>query len=564
MWKTLLAVYPTSAPARERCRRILRESFGSVSDRAGGWLVSSKQMSGSLDGTNTSATEFVWEGDQIALRSAVFSESLNETLQRLVRFTGDAGFAQLRPDGSFLAARSCSGLVALYFCRDLEGTWISTSFQELARCRAEEPRRDALVQALWAEGWSVFPEGRTFVEGIQIVPRGGCLLGNHKNISIIQYWDPRPSSLKMPSESAVRAHVEELRDALLEAVGTLDRRGLNLLTLSGGVDSSALAYLAHSLGFPLATLTFVAPRGSAARAHQLTYVDGLVQDLGVQQTRRIDAEDVFLNELFQQPLPALYFCPHPALRLLPELSLEFRPKVLFSGHFADEVCGHSQRLQDWIQHTSLRTLLDPRYPHPTGLRDVARWGLRRTLETLGKPLLHLPSGVGTMFNSSIREEAAEWCQRERKRVLSDRRPLRELATWCSLDGWIAMHWECCTAWGIRPMQPFFTRRILELAFKCHPSELFGPGNKKILRGALGAHVPGKYLDRTDKGHWRAPRAQAWSSLTSGQLGITSELLADEYQRPGRQLTRDQHRQLNQIVLFATKLRETRHAGTGKI
>jgi len=50
--------------------------------------------------------------------------------------------------------------------------------------------------------------------------------------------------------------------------------------------------------------------------------------------------------------------------------------------------------------------------------------------------------------------------------------------------------------------PFFNREVLELAFRCHPSELLGPGTKLILREALRDDVPPRYLLRDDKAVWR--------------------------------------------------------------
>ena len=62
-----------------------------------------------------------------------------------------------------------------------------------------------------------------------------------------------------------------------------------------------------------------------------------------------------------------------------------------------------------------------------------------------------------------------------------------------------MNWEVCSALGIRRSLPFFNREALELAFECHPTELYGPGTKKLLRAALRDDVPAKNLLRPDKG-----------------------------------------------------------------
>lgn len=556
----VLAVYPANLSTGARCRSSLRRNFSSVAALSSGWIVATRRPR-KTESEHRPGTELVWEGDARVLEAQLFEGSLEETVRRLPQYDGEAGFARLQPGGRFLVARSCSGLVGTYLLQSPEATWIATSFEDLARSALEMPRGDMLVQALWAEGWCIFPDNRTFVEGIKIVPRGSYALGDGRAVSTTTYWDPRPRLLAVPSETVAQSHAEELHETLMQSLSTLDNAGLNLLTLSGGVDSSALAHLACSLGFRVATFTFVAPHRSTARKMQLSQIEQLIQELGIKQHRRVDAEDAFLDELFRRPLPALYFCSHPVLRLLPELATELGPRVLFTGHFADEVCGHSQRLQDWIRHTSLKNLLNPRYPHPSPRRDIGRWIKRRALESLGRPLLHFPQALDPMFSTAIRHEAFEWCQRERKRLLADPRPLRELATWCLLDGWVAMHWEICSRWGIRPLHPFFSRRMLDLAFHCHPSELLDRGGKTILRRALRGKVPSRYLDRQDKGHWNLSRRYPDRPLTAGLLDVLGPLLSDEYLRPGMLLNWQQHRQLGQIVLFTRLLRENRHAGT---
>src|SRR5207249_3811123 len=58
-----------------------------------------------------------------------------------------------------------------------------------------------------------------------------------------------------------------------------------------------------------------------------------------------------------------------------------------------------------------------------------------------------------------------------------------------------------TPLGVRRCFPFFNREVLELAFRCHPSELLGPGPKRLLRDAVGGDVPSHNLLRPDKGGW---------------------------------------------------------------
>lgn len=561
----VLAVYLRSESQRARCENALRSEFPVVRVLESGWLVAERALPDSAPARCMEPASAVWEGERELLEAELHARSIDEIGSRLYRLQGEVGFARLEPGGRFLLARSAGGLVATYVAVDGASVWIATSLQDLLRCREAEPRSDALVQALWSEGNSVFPDNRTFFQGIQSVPRGHAAIGTPDRLTWITYWDPRPERLDFPDKALTFAHTEQFRDILLNTLSaSLSADHPNLLTLSGGIDSSSMAYLAHHLGFGLTTLTLVAPRRSSARAVQLSYVQSLVAELGIENARLVDAEDEVLEELFQRPLPALFFCPHPGLRLLPEVAPALGARVLFSGHFADEVAGYSQRLQDWITHTPARRLFDPRYPRPAGWRDLGRWFKRRTLERLGHALLPFPREVGPWFLEEVREEAQEWSERERRAATSDPRPLRELAAYCRLDGWVAMHWECCSRWGMRPSTPFFTRRMLELAFRCHPTELFGPGTKKILRSALAGLVPPRYLERSDKGHWNIQwRPPTDRRLTTGLPDDVRALLRNEYPTQGAPPTVLEHRALSQLVLFSRKVREVRHAAYGR-
>ena len=84
---------------------------------------------------------------------------------------------------------------------------------------------------------------------------------------------------------------------------------------------------------------------------------------------------------------------------------------------------------------------------------------------------------------------------------SSRSILRRLVRSIAADAWVDMNWEGATPLGVRRCFPFFNREVLELAFRCHPSELLGPGPKRLLRDAVGGDVPSHNLLRPDKGGW---------------------------------------------------------------
>jgi hypothetical protein len=125
----------------------------------------------------------------------------------------------------------------------------------------------------------------------------------------------------------------------------------------------------------------------------------------------------------------------------------------------------------------------------------------------------------------------------RRRALArDRRPLPELAARADSDAWVAMYWEGAAPLGVRPLLPFFNREVLELAFRCHPRDLLGPGKKRLLRDALREDVPSRNLMREDRGEWTGHGDSRW--VLDGALPSTAAGLVrpDWLARPPHDLT----------------------------
>ena len=418
---------------------------------------------------------------------------------RLAELPGDFGFVRFRPDGTALAVRSCGGLVPLYLHRrDGEGVAIGTRLNYFPRLLATRFLPDPLVNASWDRTPLIFIDGRTFVDGISILPRA-----SHTELAPGQaprtggYWDPRPDAVPESSPE----HPRELRRILIETLSRdLDPEGHNMLMLSGGVDSSALGALAAgTLGRSLSSWSLI-PAAEPARCRDLSYIDPLVSRYGIEPARKRELNEEN-HRRWITTAPGLPFqILHPALCDLPRVCAEQEVRVLMAGTFADEVCGDRQRLNDWVLHTSLRSLLSDQ-PLPWGRFDYLRWVRRRLHEAIRRPRIparDLPDWV----RPEVEAEYRDWVRRHRAALARDHRPLRELAARTRGDAWVAMYWEGCSPLGVRPLLPFFNREVLELAFQCHPSELLGPGHKRLLRDALRDDAPARNLMRPDRGGWR--------------------------------------------------------------
>ena len=219
--------------------------------------------------------------------------------------------------------------------------------------------------------------------------------------------------------------------------------------LSGGVDSSALGALAvGTVGRRLSSWSMI-PASEPARSHELSYIDPLVARFGIEPARKHELSEEN-HRRWISGAPGLPFqILHPALCDLPNVCAEQEVRVLMSGAFADEICGEYQRINDWVLHTSLRSLLSDD-PLPFSGRDYLRWARRRVHEAIGRPRIPA-SDLPEWAPPEVKAEYRDWVRRHRAGLARDHRPLRELAARAAADAWVAMYWEGASPFGVRPL-----------------------------------------------------------------------------------------------------------------
>jgi asparagine synthetase B (glutamine-hydrolysing) len=511
------------------------EGFDLVWRPAPGWVAAQALLPESEpDGEAVRARGFAFtegrdriqpDGDVDRLeRTAELSDCACERLDEL---PGDFGFVRFRADGTALAVRSCGGRVPLYLHRGEGGRLaLGTLLNYFPRLLPTTFRADPLINAGWDRAPLRFIDGRTFVERVSILPRASATeLAVNRVPRTVIYWDPRPD-LDDELEPSPE-HPRELRRILLETLSLeLDPGGRNLLALSGGVDSSSLAALiGGTLGRELSSWSLIPP-SEPEQSRELSYIDPIVSSFGIEPAHmREHTEEA--DRRWTMTAPGLPFqVLHPALCDLSRVRAEQEVRVLVSGMFADEVCGHRQRMNDWVLHTSLRSILTGA-PVPFGRRDYLRWARRRLQEAIGRPLIpgmELPAWAP----SNVQAEYAHWVKRHRAALARDKRPLRELAARADADAWVAMYWEGASPVGVRPLLPFFNREVLELAFQCHPSELLGPGPKRLLREALREDVPQRNLMRPDRGLWTGHHTDGNWHMDDGVPAVAQRMVRPDW------------------------------------
>ncbi len=447
----------------------------------------------------------VFNGSQTNLpdRVASVTDLADHHPDRLDSLPGDFGFIRFRPHGQATIVRSAAGLVPFYIRHDQQRTAIGTQLGAFVKYLPDEPVLDRLVNAAWTSGHGFFPDGRTFLEGIQILDAGAYATVNSAGLTKAKYWNPRVEVLKRPTQTQAQEHIDRFRTILLSSLERdLDPETGNLLTLSGGVDSSSLGALAGKT-HKVWTWSLVPPGGPILE-RELSFINPLVKEFGFERSWFIDPGRRTIFDLLEAAPEVVCHVIHPALCSLPKIKAEADVRVLFGGEFADEVCGSKFTIPDWAVETSLLRLLLDLKKLPFGQRDILRWIKHRWLRLIQRPMLPFASELPDFIAQDLRDEHREWFLSNRRQAASDRSS-RNYIQLCLQDaGWVVMNWEATSALGVRRAFPFLSREMLELAFSLHPTELLGPGTKKLLRASALGLVPERSLERSDKGQFGPP------------------------------------------------------------
>jgi hypothetical protein len=517
---------PAVVDAVERAMRAHPELRDDVWRPQPGWIAASAPLPESGPepaGVRAAGLTFA-DGRDVVLAAAAPERVAALAPERLAELPGDFTFVRFEGDGA-TAVRACGAGVPIHAGVDGERIAITTRLDLLVAVLDERWRFDPLVAGTWMSGWALHPYRRSLLAGFLTPPRGyAAVLRPRSSPSLVRYWDPQPQSGETlrPSDE----HPAELRESLLSALEReLDPEGRNLLTLSGGVDSSSLAALAgRTLGRSFSTLS-VMSGDAAAAASERPYLDNVYATCNVRRHRERASTAAERFELLRHAPPCITPITHAALCLLPDVIAEEPVRVMFGGENADEICGAELGFGDWIDHTSVPSLLRNVRSLPGGPRAALRWARWRLEALAGDPRLPSPDTLPDFVRPEIRSEYAEWRQDRKAEFLADQRPRRWLARLGEHDGPIAMNWEAASSLGIRRTYPFMTRELMERAFRWHPSELLGgrgPGRSKvILRRALAHDVPALNLSRPDRGHHPLPGARDPNVFT----GVTPEALA---------------------------------------
>ena len=485
------------------------EGFGSarVLEPGPGWLVAVTALPGRR-AQSTARLVFAEGRGLFGTRDLRRLAELSERApERLDEMPGDFTFAHFNATGRATLARSCGGRVPVYFWDGPKARGFSTLMGDVVRWRLEAPALDLLTNAMWLARFMGKPGGRSVIKDVSILPRGNCAVFEPAEpVRSVQYWDPRPRCPPRPQGRVSDEVAGAFRDGLLSVLDReLDPSGGNLGALSGGVDSSALVTLAReSLGRSVSTFSWV-PATGPARARELRYID----DVSKRSPRSLafrfpNTYDQRIAHLRSAPPVASHLPIVPSFFHVMCRGRDFR--VLFGGVGADELCGSPLFLADWLRTAPLGRL---RWwgELPTGPRNIAQWAKWRLRMARGAPNaapLPYAAALPSYVARHLQVEYRAWFDSYVACARGDDSPNRGMHLFLQRDELDATRWETASALGVRNLDPFMTRPLLEFGYALHPDDKLGPGTKRLLRRALHGDVPVRSLYRPDKGNFRNP------------------------------------------------------------
>ncbi len=455
--------------------------------------------------------EYFQTTDGTFVTAPLLNELRNDT-PRLAKFETDLGFLHIPSEGAVTLVRSCAGRVPLYYWELGDVLAISSTLHQRIHCFPEQSASlDPLVCAMHVSGLLIFPEGRTTLQGVQILETGHLLKVQRPARRPRLYWPTAKERLLPATEDAWRASAEQLKKTVLQNMEReLSSTKTNLFSFSGGVDSSCAVSIAGHLGKPTATYSLLSPY-IEHRVDQERHIRDLHARHGVTQHLTEHLSDPLRAELAMvgPPLPQLQL--HPVLGALPRLVSMWDPVTLTGGEYADRLLGgRAQTIWDLARDSTL-----PELRRCTTRRDFIHLSAARALWLVtpmgrfrGSPF---PSGLRPWLRDNLKAEYRDWREDGIARGRTDSFPRWHLRRRIRMNAAIAMNWEACSRLGIRRTYPFLSRTLLDMALTSHPSDHFGrlpagirSGPKRLLRRALEGIVPHESLYQRDKPRLRHP------------------------------------------------------------
>ena len=291
-----------------------------------------------------------------------------------------------------------------------------------------------------------------------------------------------------------------MRELVVDALDRdLSRDHPNIVTFSGGVDSSIVAALGASLDRRIETVSMLPTLDFEHPQATLDQVDDFHRQvkLAAHWPYHID-EHGWVDALLSSPAVRVPMM-HPALVFAALKGAERGARVVAGGEYADELFGGWNTLyKAWVASLSGRDLLTTlaRRSGPIRLKAARVWLVPRILRRHTR--LCFPTELPGFIRSDLRAEYADYVSQARAEFRALAHPRRFLLQQLvRSNGWLMQNWEIFSEVSMRRSMPFYSREAIELAMASHPRDLAWPP-KKLMREAFDNLVPASHLHRVGK------------------------------------------------------------------
>ncbi len=501
-----VVVFGSPSPsARADVERRLRQMGGAVWTREPHWVVGTFP----LPGSEPDSAQFIRHGlafveGRDRVEEAYGADApervviLTERTSTIAQMPGDFTFAKVDGDTVQLV-RSCAGMGHWFTHRGRDFVMAATRLRLFEDVLDLDLPIDELAM-ITAATECILPWNRTPLADVTVLPPAHNLqLKINRAHPSVRYWDPAdiPAATR-PCDTGERSG--SLRKIVMASLDReLSTTSPNMVTFSGGVDSSVVAALAKRMGRHVETVSIIPDEGFAGREPTVRSIQTFLDQVDVDgHWPHLVNEHTWVRLLGSAP-PVRTPIVNPTVVLGAQHGGELGASTLAGGESADELFGGWNTFyKAWVPSLGLRDLAHT-VSNADGIRvaqTIRSWSrdrLRRSNRRLpfSKRLHHY-------IRADLRAEYDEMIADELTRARSSAHPRRY--TLRELDystGWLIQNWEVCSEHGLRRSHPFCSREAIELSMAAHPMDLAWPP-KKLLRDAFDGLVPSSHLHTTAK------------------------------------------------------------------
>jgi asparagine synthase (glutamine-hydrolysing) len=400
------------------------------------------------------------------------------------------------PARRLVCMRAPLGQRPLFYGKGSRGVVLGSEMQQVVRHPAI---RAEINEAMVAEYLTAEPAtvGDTLWRGVHRLPPAHALEITNGSLSVKRFWDFDPSArVRYPRESEYAEHFHDVFTRAVECcVRDVERVGV---FLSGGIDSSAVAGVAQTIGAargrpPVHAFTMAFP---GRPCDETDYSQAVADKWGLNLTRA-DASALSRDTLARAPARSLDVPPFPnSLVVVPlrDLAAAAGVGVLLTGFGGDDFfTGDASRVELLKQGRVIawgRSMVSPLLSDRA--RDLLRpvFGARRCRPWIAPALVSR-----TALDDRLRRQSPlpfpTWEQQEIHRSLN------------SLVQILGDEMEdrAANAAGTPQRHPFYDRRIAEFALGLPTSQRSrGDEIKIVLRRALAGYFPPLVASRVSISH----------------------------------------------------------------